>query len=185
MADSEAATEAVDEVEEDEVEEDAPDPVAMAYGVPVTISHEQRVLHPGADELIATVEALRADGFEQLLDVIGVDYLGYSPARGLPVTVEAQRFEVVYLLLSLSKRERIRIRVQASADDPTVPSLFGQFPGSETPEREVFDMYGISFDDHPDMCRILMPEEWVGNPLRKDYAIGRIPVQFKNAPARH
>ncbi|MEE9414828.1 MAG: NADH-quinone oxidoreductase subunit C [Acidimicrobiales bacterium] len=183
MADDDAATETAEQLPEDESSQAVE--VEQAYGVPVTISYDQRVLHSTRDELIATVEALRADGFEQLLDVMGVDYLGYTPSRQLPTTVEAQRFEVVYLLISLSKRERIRIRVQVPSEDPVVPSLFEQYPGAEAPEREVFDMYGVSFAEHPDMCRILMPEDWVGHPLRKDYEIGRIPVQFKDAPARH
>jgi NADH-quinone oxidoreductase subunit C len=66
--------------------------------------------------------------------------------------------------------------------DPTIASLFPVHPGSEALEREVFDMFGIVFDGHPDLTRILMPEDWEGHPLRKDYAIGRIPVQFKAAP---
>ena len=64
-----------------------------------------------------------------------------------------------------------------------MPSLFDLHPGSEYLEREAFDMFGIVFDDHPDLTRILMPEDWIGHPLRKDYAEGRIPVQFKAAPS--
>ena len=73
----------------------------------------------------------------------------------------------------------MRLRVQVPDDDPVVPSLFDVHPGTEALEREVFDMFGIRFDGHPDLTRILMPEDWIGHPLRKDYAIGRIPVQFK------
>jgi NADH-quinone oxidoreductase subunit C len=64
-----------------------------------------------------------------------------------------------------------------------VSSATGLYPGLDAPEREAFDMFGIVFDGHPDLTRILMPEDWVGHPLRKDYDIGRIPVQFKEAPA--
>jgi len=71
-----------------------------------------------------------------------------------------------------------------SGDDPVVPSLFELWPGSEAMEREAFDMFGIRFDGHPDLTRILMPEDWIGHPLRKDYAEGRIPVQFKGADRR-
>ena len=81
-------------------------------------------------------------------------------------------------LLSIERRERIRIRVQVPADDAVIATLFDLYPGSEAMEREVFDMFGISFTDHPDLTRILMPEDWEGHPLRKDYDQGRIPVQF-------
>ena len=91
----------------------------------------------------------------------------------------AERFEVVVILISHTARERLRLRVQVPEADPTVPSLFDVHPGTEAPEREVFDLFGIAFDGHPDLTRILMPEDWVGHPLRKDEAIGRIPVQFK------
>jgi len=64
-----------------------------------------------------------------------------------------------------------------------VPTLFEIHPGTEAAEREVYDMFGIEFAGHPDLTRILMPEDWIGHPLRKDYYSGRIPVQFKDAPA--
>jgi NADH-quinone oxidoreductase subunit C len=68
-------------------------------------------------------------------------------------------------------------------DDPTVPSLFGIYPGTEAMEREAYDLLGILFSGHPDLTRILLPEDWEGHPLRKDHSIGRVPVQFK-APQR-
>jgi NADH-quinone oxidoreductase subunit C len=71
------------------------------------------------------------------------------------------------------------VRVQVPESEPTVPSLFDVHPGTEAMEREVYDMFGITFDGHPDLSRILMPEDWIGHPLRKDYAVGQIPVQFK------
>ncbi len=172
---------AAEEGTEPEVETEQ---VETAYGVPVTETRGERVLHPTADELVATVAALKADGFATLLDVIGVDYLTHGGRGDLPATITPQRFEVVYLLRAHIKHEIIRVRVQAEANEPVVPTLFDIFPGAETPERETFDMYGINFDGHPDMCRILMPEDWDGHPLRKDYGIGRIPVQFKGAPTR-
>ena len=90
---------------------------------------------------------------------------------------------MVVNLLDLGNRRRLRLRVQVPEDDPTLPTLFDVHPGTEAMEREVFDMFGIEFTDHPDLTRILMPEDWVGHPLRKDYEIGRIPVQFKGANA--
>ena len=110
-----------------------------------------------------------------------VDYLE-NPKRDLPISIKPERFEIVINLLSHASRERIRLRVQVPEDDPSVPTLFDIYPGSEALEREVHDLFGINFDGHPDMKRILMPEEWNGYPLRKDYDVGQIPVQFKEAP---
>ena len=73
------------------------------------------------------------------------------------------------------------MRVQVPESDPSIPTLFILHPSAENHERETFDMFGITFDGHPDPSRILMPEDWEGHPLRKDYAVGRIPVQFKGA----
>ena len=106
-----------------------------------------------------------------------------TSTAALPEGVEATRFEVVVNLLSLSKKERVRIRVQAGNDDAARSvTLFDLYPGTEAMEREAFDMFGILFAGHPDLTRILMPEEWEGHPLRKDYGAGRVPVQFKEAP---
>ena len=85
-------------------------------------------------------------------------------------------------LLSLSMRQRVRIRVQVPESDPAVDSLFDVYPGTEAMEREAYDLVGIVFNGHPDLTRILMPEDWEGHPLRKDYGVGRVPVQFKEAP---
>ena len=106
-----------------------------------------------------------------------VDYLQYMQ-RPLPDGVAAERFEVVVNLLSIEHRARIRLRVQVPESDAVVPTLFDMYPGTEAMEREVYDMFGIRFSDHPDLTRILMPEDWEGHPLRKDDAPSRIPVQF-------
>ncbi|MBW8825651.1 MAG: NADH-quinone oxidoreductase subunit C [Acidobacteria bacterium] len=127
------------------------------------------------------VAGLRGDGFELCSDVTGVDYLTH-PGRTLPEDIAAERFEVVVNLVSLSKRERDRVRCQVPAGDPRLPTITDLYAGADAPEREVFDMFGLVFEGHPDLTRILMPEDWEGHPLRKDYAVGRIPVQFKAAP---
>jgi NADH-quinone oxidoreductase subunit C len=72
--------------------------------------------------------------------------------------------------------------VQIPESDPLCPTLFFVYPGTENMEREVYDLFGIVFTDHPDMTRILMPPDWEGHPLRKDFGVGRVPVQFKDAP---
>ena len=150
------------------------------YDVLYSESRGQAVLHPARDELVDLVRRLRDDeGFLACVDVTAVDYLTYDAPRPLPPGVEPQRFEVIVGLLSLQTRERLRLRVQVPADDPTCPSLFEVHPGTEALEREVFDMFGIRFEGHPDLTRILMPEDWDGYPLRKDHPVGAIPVQFK------
>jgi NADH-quinone oxidoreductase subunit C len=155
--------------------------VERRYGAVVSDSRGQTVVHPTADRWLEVATAARDDGFDQLVDLTAVDYLIHSGSRDLPDGVEAERFEVVAMLLSHDRRERLRMRVQVPADAPTVASLFDLWPGAEALEREVLDMFGISFEDHPDHTRILMPEDWEGHPLRKDYEIGTIPVQFKAA----
>ena len=117
--------------------------------------------------------------FNMCVDVTAVDYAAYESPRRLPESAEPERFELVVGLLSMRDRSRLRLRVQVPEDDPVVPSLFDVHPGTEALEREVYDMFGIGFDGHPDLTRILMPEDWEGHPLRKDYSVGRIPVQFK------
>ena len=127
------------------------------------------------------VAAFRDAGFELCSDLCAVDYLSH-PGRSLPEGTKAERFEVVVNLLSLSSRQRVRIRVQVPESDPTVDSVVEIYPGADSMEREAYDMVGIIFEGHPDMTRILMPEDWEGHPLRKDYGVGRVPVQFKEAP---
>jgi NADH-quinone oxidoreductase subunit C len=153
----------------------------LLHGAPVAWSGDQKVLHPSREQLLDVVRALREDGYLMCLDVTAVDYLTH-PGRSLPEGIEPERFEVVVSVISHRDRERIRLRVQVPDGDATCPSLFEVHPGTEALEREVYDMFGITFTGHPDMTRILMPEDWVGHPLRKDYDSGRIPVQFKGAP---
>lgn len=157
--------------------EDAP---PERHGVPVTDSLGQEVLHPARDQLPALVEALRGEGYLTCIDVTAVDYFSH-PHRAVAPGVTPERFELVVSLLDHEHRRRVRLRVQVPAEDPTVPSLVDLHPGADALEREVFDMFGIVFEGHPDLSRILMPEDWEGHPLRKDYAVGSIPVQFKGA----
>ena len=167
----------------DAADESSAEP-AREHGALVTASRGQKVLHVDRSALRGLVGALTKDGYDPLIDVTAVDYSVADSARILPDGVGAERYEVVVGMLSHAKHERVRIRVQVPEADPHVPSLFDLHPGSEALEREAFDMFGIVFDDHPDLSRILMPEDWIGHPLRKDYAVGRIPVQFKGAPSR-
>lgn len=156
--------------------------VETLHGCPVVLSHGQTVLLVPRENYVAVVKSLLADGFDMCVDLTGVDYLN-MPSRIVGHGVAPERFEVVVNLLSLSLRQRIRLRVQVPETDAVLPSLFDLHPGTEAHERETYDMFGITFDGHPDMTRILMPEDWHGHPLRKDYDQGSIPVQFKGSNA--
>lgn len=156
---------------------------SVRYGVMASEIASQMVLFVTVDEYLQAATAARDDGFDQLVDLTAVDYLSYPGARPRPADVICERFEVVVQLINFTSRERLGLRVQVPADEPIAPSLFDLWPGCENLEREVFDMFGIEFSDHPDMSRILMPEDWIGHPLRKDFAVGDVPVQFSEASA--
>ncbi|MDA8148667.1 MAG: NADH-quinone oxidoreductase subunit C [Actinomycetota bacterium] len=141
----------------------------------------QEVAFVARGAYVGAVQAYRDAGFEMCADLCAVDYLLLGD-RQVAEGVDPERFEVVVNLLSLSQRRRVRVRVQVPESDPSVPTLFDVYPGVEAMEREVFDLFGIVFEGHPDLTRILMPEDWEGHPLRKDYGVGRVPVQFKEAP---
>ena len=175
MADAPPAAPEADEVASSDGAGDGP--AAELHGCPTSLSRGQTVVHPSRETYLELLRKLLDDGYLQCLDVFGVDYLTH-PGRTLPAGIAPERFEVVVLLINHEARTRLRVRVQVPESDPTLPSLFGLWPGTEAVERETFDMFGITFTGHPDLTRILMPEDWVGHPLRKDYDIGEIPVQF-------
>ncbi len=173
-----------DETTIEDVVEEQPEPEAPTFhGCVVAESCGQEVVHPTREQYLDLVKALADEGYAMCVDLTAVDYLEHM-ARPLPAGISAERFEVVVNLLDITNRRRTRLRVQVPEGDAIVASLFDIHPGTEAMEREVFDMFGIAFDGHPDLTRILMPEDWEGHPLRKDYEIGRIPVQFKETEAR-
>ncbi len=159
---------------------ETPEAAPELHGCVLAESCGQPVVHPTAAQYLDLIKALDDDGYTMCTDLTGVDYLEHM-GRPLPDGIVGERFEVVVNLLDLNERRRLRIRVQVPEAELTLPSLFDLYPGSEAMERETFDMFGIGFDGHPDLTRILMPEDWVGHPLRKDYDVGSIPVQFKGA----
>ena len=158
------------------------DEVARVHDCPAVVDRGQEIVHVPRDRYVEVAKALLDDGYSLCVDVTAVDYLEH-PQRPLPAGIEAERFEVVVNLIALENRRRTRQRDQISDDEANIPSLYDLHPGTEAHEREVYDMFGIVFDGHPDLTRILMPEDWAGHPLRKDYDIGHIPVQFKEANA--
>ena len=130
------------------------------------------VQHVDVKDYHEDIQTLFNEGYEMMVDLTAVDWFRKKEPR----------FEVVVNLLSLSKNKRKTIKVKVDDKTLTVPSITDIYPGANFYEREVFDMFGILFENHPELTRILMPDDWIGYPLRKDYGSGRIPVQFKNAP---
>lgn len=119
------------------------------------------------DRLIEALQTLKErGGFEMLTELGGADYLEYPGQSG-----SGRRFEVHYALLNLETTERIIVKAGVDDPEPTLPSVIGIWGGADWMEREVYDMYGIRFEGHPDLRRILMPDEFTAFPLRKDYPL--------------
>lgn len=113
-----------------------------------------------AKSIIAICEAVKADGYNFLEDVTAVDWYPNEP-----------RFLVTYHILSHSQKRRIRLQVPLDSSDPVVDSITGVWPSANFYEREVFDLFGVRFAGHPRLTRIMMPVDWEGHPLRKDYPV--------------
>ena len=146
------------------------DIAAIAAAAPGT-AIDGDVITVDAVSIVPVAQAAKEAGFEMCMDLTAVDYLDREP-----------RFEVVVNLLSQRHRHRLRLRCGVPAEDPVLPTLTGVYPGANFYEREVYDLIGIAFDGHPVLTRILMSDDWEGHPLRKDYAVGSVPVQFKSSP---
>ena len=118
------------------------------------------------EELLEKVRALQEDGYDLLVDLFAYD----TPDR-------AARFDVVYLFHRLSDHARTRLKIEV-ADGTPVPSITALCPPADWYEREVYDLYGIAFTGHPDLRRILMPDDWIGHPLRRDHPLGGEVVDY-------
>ncbi len=126
-------------------------------------------LYIDSDQLLPVLQALRDRAelkFELLSEMTAADFWPREP-----------RFELIYILVSIEHRLRLRLKVRLPGDDPHVATASGLWPAANWLEREVWDMFGIAFDGHPDPRRLLMPEDWEGYPARKDY-----PVQIQLTP---
>jgi NADH-quinone oxidoreductase subunit C len=133
-------------------------------------------LHLRRDSLLEVARTLRDAPelrFEFLSSVSGVDYLGVDPT--------GRRLHSVAHLLSMTHRRRIRLEVAVTVEEPHVPSLTPIYPTADWLEREAFDFFGIVYDGHPGLTRIMMPDDWEGHPQRKDYPLGGVPVEYKGA----
>lgn len=134
-------------------------------------SHGQYVARVPGENWESFARAAKEAGFEVCSDVTAVDWMRQRP----------QRYEVVANLLSMEHKTRLRMITAVGREEPTVASITPIWPGAGFAEREVYDMFGIHFEGHPDLTRILMPDEWEGHPLRKDFGVGSVPVQFKES----
>lgn len=145
------------------------------------IEHGQRVAFLPAASWAKAVKWCFDRGFLQLSDICAVDHAldMQRLARG---SVQLERFEVVLNLLNLEERLRMRLVAEVPESDTKIASVTDLYWGAAFPERETYDLFGIEFEGHPDLTRILLPDDWQGYPLRKDAPSARIPVQFKGAP---
>ena len=130
------------------------------------------IIETTPEEYKDLIDSIKNDGFEMMVDLTVVDWFRKKEPR----------FEVVVQFLSTSQNLRKTIKVFVNDEDLTLSSITEIYPSANFYEREAYDMFGIVFENHPDLTRILMPDDWEGHPLRKNYGSGRIPVQFKNAP---
>ena len=130
------------------------------------------IINTSVAEYKKLVESLHSESFEMMVDLTVVDWFRKKEPR----------FEVVVQFLSVSKNDRKTVKVFVDDEELSIPSITDIYPSANFYEREAYDMFGINFLEHPDLTRILMPDDWNGHPLRKNYGSGRIPVQFKNAP---
>ncbi len=138
---------------------------AAKYASSETVYH--MIAIPVAD-WVAFATTARDAGFDTFIDLTAIDHFS-----------EAPRFEVALNLLSTTDAQRIIVSTRVPYDDPSMPTLTGVFAGANFYEREAYDLLGVDFSGHPDLTRILMPDDWQGHPLRKDYDVGVVPVEFK------
>ena len=140
--------------------------------VRVVIHRGEITFHVRREDLTVVARALRDDPALRFEFCSGVSGVHYPDDKG-------HELHAVYHLLSMTHNRRIRVEVTAPDNDPHIPSIVATYPTNDWHEREAFDMFGIIFDGHPALTRILMPDDWPGHPQRKDYPLGGIPVEYK------
>jgi len=145
-------------------------------------SHGQSVVYVGRAQWRDVTAFLRDEQrFTQCVDLTAVDHL-VDVERAVPPGVAPERYEVVANFLSYPRNRRLRVICEVPAGEPEVTSIADLYPSLAFAEREVYDLFGIDFTGHRDIARILMPDDWIGHPLRKDDAPARVPVTFKEDP---
>ena len=132
-----------------------------------TFFREKAAITVAAGSIRETLQHLRGKGFNFLASLHGLDYWPEEP-----------RFGVQYELLDMYEVDRLTVKLRVSLDNPHVPSVVADWPTADHQEREVYDMFGVIFDGHPDLRRILMPEDYVGFPQRRDFPMGGEPILF-------
>lgn len=145
------------------------DKLKVKGGKPAEFKGMVSVTVPLSDLVDAVTEA-KQQGFEMLSDVFGIDYLSYPGHQG-------KRFSVAYNLYSVSQNERLFVRVNVD-DGEAVPTITGVWRGASFMEREVYDMFGLEFTGHPDLRKLITPEDLDGHPHRKDFPLGETPTLF-------
>ncbi|MGY2700589.1 NADH-quinone oxidoreductase subunit C [Nocardioides sp. HB32] len=166
--------EVADALESGLVESRAGD-AAVEIAVPRVVIHRGEItFHVRREDLVAVAQVLRDDERLRFEFCSGVSGVHYPEDTG-------RELHAVYHLLSMTHNRRIRLEVTAPDADPHIPSIVSVYPTNDWHERETFDMFGIVFDGHPALTRILMPDDWPGHPQRKDYPLGGIPVEYKGA----
>jgi NADH-quinone oxidoreductase subunit C len=148
-----------------------PDDVLLASGV---LAGDEWITVP-RERVRDALQALKAQGYESLAFLTCADHLA-TPVTDPP----PERYELVYQLRDMRGHRELRVRVYVPEDDPTAPSVQDIYAPANWDERETWDMFGIRFEGHPDLTRILMPDDWVGHPLRRDFPVGGEPVDFSD-----
>ena len=160
------------------------DGVVARFGATATTAYGEITVVVPADQLIALLQTLRDDPqlkFEQLVDLCGVDFGEYADGREL----HPERFAVVYHLLSVSRNRRARVMVYLNETRPVVASVISIWASANWYEREAFDLFGILFDGHPDLRRLLTDYGFVGHPFRKDFPLsGHVEMRFDESKGR-
>ena len=155
--------------------EEAATSAGLEVAVPsVVIDRGEITFHVRREDLVAVAQILRDDERLRFELCSGVSGVHYPEDTG-------RELHAVYHLLSMTHNRRIRLEVTAPDADPHIPSTVAIYPTNDWHERETYDMYGLIFDGHPALTRILMPDDWPGHPQRKDYPLGGIPVEYKGA----
>ena len=152
--------------------------IAQRLVVETGVSAGDQWITVDATNVHEALSGLKDDGYSLLVFLSCVDHLA-DASRKWP-----GRYEVIYQLRNLETRDQVRVRAFVDGKEPHIASVSDLFPPANWDERETYDLFGIVFDNHPELTRILMPDDWVGFPLRRDYPVGGEPVEFSEEHER-